>query len=236
MRRTFLLLALPMVLAVAPAPAATPDAGRTLRALGREWQAHLRRQRPHDAERWGLGGPGVALPVTRAWIDGERAWVSAFAARLEALPAAGLDPRRAAERDTLAARCSELVDSDVTRRAWDREPAMYATLAVDAVREALGRHDACGRARHATKRLRVVPELLRDARVRLAAAPSGAAAAGIARFEEALALYREELPARTADCRDAYAQAGLAEADSSAVRAVAGFLVFLREDLAPRAR
>ena len=79
-----------------------------------------------------------------------------------------------------------------------------------------------------------VPEVLRAARINLKDPPRIYTEVAISQFEGVLRLYREDVPAAGAECRDARIQADLAEADSGAVRATEEFLAFLRDDLLPR--
>ncbi len=218
---------------VMSAPAArTATAAPSLAALEREWAAHLLEQRPWEATRAGLrANDGLLVAVTPAWIAADRAWRADFGARLAALPDARLSSRQAALRDSLHRQLEAWHAIEDEQRAWERDPARYGDLAGDAVRGALDRGGACGGAGKAARRLRRVPEVLRSARLNLREVPDSARVEGERRFRAVLALYRVEIPARVADCRDSYALAALAEADTLAVRAVESFLLFLREDL-----
>ena len=87
----------------------------------------------------------------------------------------------------------------------------------------------CGRARNAARRLALVPEVLRAARINLAAAPSELVEIALPRLEGVLRFYREDVPRLATGCRDGRMQADLAEADTTAVRAVEAFIHDLRE-------
>jgi hypothetical protein len=80
-----------------------------------------------------------------------------------------------------------------------------------------------------------VPDVLRAARVNLREVPRLLAEQAAPRYERLLRLCREDLPRIATGCRDGATQANLAEADTTAVRAVVEFLGYLREDLLPRA-
>src|SRR5439155_23822513 len=79
-----------------------------------------------------------------------------------------------------------------------------------------------------------VPEVLRPVLFNLRATTRIYTEVAISQFEGVLRLYREDVPAAAAGCRDARIQADLAEADSDAVRATEEFLAFLRDDLLSR--
>ncbi len=225
-------VALALVLGADGARAETPD--REVARLEREWAGHLLASWPHEAARLGLPARDLPLvPVTQPWIESERAWLAAFAARLDAVHDADLPPAPAAARDSLAREVARLREAHDVRRVWEREPAAYAALAGEAIADVLAQDPPCTRARRATRRLRLVPETLRAARVNLREVSRGAAEQGAREFEDVLALYRTGIPARTGACHDEYVQAALSEADTAAVRAVESFLVFLREDLRP---
>jgi hypothetical protein len=86
----------------------------------------------------------------------------------------------------------------------------------------------------ATRRLRLVPEVLRAARVNLKDPPRIFTEVAISQFAGALDFYRNTIPGLTAECREPLLQADLAQADSLAVHAVAEFLEELRTDVLPR--
>jgi uncharacterized protein (DUF885 family) len=228
------LLALACIL---PAPALAAPAGRDLAGREDEFLRHWLELRPHAATRLGLHDRDARLvPVTQASLAAELGWQRDFRARLAAVPRAGLTPDRALERDLLAARVErEILDLEAIR-PYETDPHAYLELARDAVQSVLERDPAapCERVRAAARRLTQVPEVLRAARVNLAGPARLATEAAIEGFERTLHFYREAVPVLAGGCRDPGLQASLAEADSTAVRALEEFLVFLREDLLPR--
>jgi hypothetical protein len=225
-------LALTLLALLATGANAAPSPSRALARLESEWTAHALAERPHEATRLGQHArDGVLVPVTEDWLARERAWLAGFEARFAAVATAPLSRARAAARDSLAARLARVRD-DHARRVFEREPARYADLVGDGVADLFRREHDCSAAGRVARRLRAVPEVLRAARVLVREPARADVEAGIRRFEDVLELYRVGIPARTADCRDGYAQATLAEADSGAVRAVVEQLAWLRERLA----
>jgi len=81
-----------------------------------------------------------------------------------------------------------------------------------------------------------VPEVLRAARINLRNPPLELTEIAIDLYAGVLRFYRETVPGLATGCRDAQAQADLAQADTTAVRAVEDFLLYLREDLLPASR
>jgi hypothetical protein len=176
-------------------------------------------------------------PVTQASLARDRVRLKDLARRLDDVPRAALPPERAAERDSLAARISAaLRDLEVTRR-WERDPSAYLDLVGRAVETLVerGAGSSCARAHAMARRLQRVPDVLRAARVNLAAPPRDLIEASLPGYERLIGFYRGDLPGFGAQCHDPRTQADLAEADTTAVRAVTGFLDYLRADLLPRA-
>lgn len=206
--------------------------------LEREYREHRLAVRPDLATLAGdRRGDDRLEPVTQATLAAEADWLAGFARRLEAAPRGGRTPTEQATLDSLTAWTARARAEIVVARRWERDPAAYLDLAEGAVRVLLqdrGR-SACARTRALARRLARVPDVLRAARVNLREPPRTLLAGALPGYERLLGLYRTELPAFAARCREPHTQADLAEADTLAVRAVEDFLGYLREDLLPRA-
>jgi hypothetical protein len=225
------------LLAVAGACAAAAAPVR-VEPLAREFRAHRLASRPDLASRAGdRRGDARLEPVTQASLAAEAGWLLDFARRLESVPRAALAPAARATHDSLAAWTARAGAEIAIERRWERDPAAYLDLVDGAIRALLPGPDrsACARARAVAARLARVPDVLRAARVNLREPPRELVAAALPGCERALELYRAELPAFGGRCREPRTQADLAEADTLAVRALEGFLGYLREDLLPRA-
>jgi hypothetical protein len=226
------------LLAVAGPAAAAPAGPPGIARLEREYRAHRLAVRPDLATRAGdRRGDDRLEPVTQASLAAEAEWLAAFAPRLEAAPREGQTAAERATLDSLVAWTTRAHDDIAIARRWARDPAAYLDLAGEAVRALLtGRgKPACARVHAVARRLERVPEVLRAAQVNLREPTPERVAAALPGYEQLLALYRAELPAFAARCREPRTQADLAEADTLAVRAVQDFLGYLREDLLPRA-
>jgi uncharacterized protein (DUF885 family) len=219
----------------APAFAESPDS--RLQKLGDEFLDGWFTRRPHLATGFGLHGwDGRLVPTTAASVASDLAWLDGVQARLGQIPRAALSAGRAQEHDLLASRIErERIELDQVR-AWKRDPGVYVEPVAGSVLAVLERDFAspCERVVLATRRLRLVPEVLRAARVNLEDPPRVHTEAAIAQLEGVLDFYRSGLPALTRECREPQLQADLAEADSQAVRAVEQFLEMLRVDVLPR--
>jgi len=237
-----------LLAAAGPSPAAAaarkqapaPVPGRNdaaFQRLGDEFIDHMLRTHPQLATRLGVHlWDQLLMPVTQGALAGEADWMHRFRARVAAIPRAALSFDRALEYDLLVARTDrELLDLEVIR-PYETNPNAYLELVAGSIQSLLQRNFAppCHRLGAVVQRLRQVPEVLRAARINLKNPPKIATEVAIGQFEGTLRLYREEIPAAAARCKDPNLQADLAEADTLAVEAVASFVAFLREDLLPR--
>ncbi len=173
--------------------------------------------------------------MTEATLRSDPAWLTRLASRLAALDGRRLTAREAARLDSLRARVArELAPHE--SGAWARDPALYLELGPGAVFESarLRGAGACARTRHATRRMRALPEVLRAARVTLRALPvaNAAVAESLAAPWRAAMDSLRALPARLAACREPSREADLVEADSLAIAACGRFVRFLREERA----
>ncbi len=229
------LLLLGCVLAPARSFAATADA--TFTRLGDEFLDQWFASRPHAATRIGIHDHDEDLiPVTETSLAQDLERMRGFRRRLDAIPRAELSFDHALEWDVLSSRVdSELLDLEVIK-PWNNNPNSYLPLVAGSVQNLMQRDFAplCVRLRSTARRMSHVPEVLRAARINLKRPPRIATETAIAQFEGVLRLYRAELPALAARCKDPGVQAALTESDTAAVRAVESFLTFLREDLLPR--
>ena len=191
---------------------------------------------PQEATRLGVHRYDDRLePVTAASVAKETAWLHDFRKRLAALPVAGLGYDDRIDRAALAARVDRQLLELEEVRGWERNPNFYVNLVTSPVLALLQRNFAspCSRIRSATRRLRAVPEVLRDAEVNLRHPPRLYTEVAIDQVRGALRFYRETVPALSATCHEPGLQADLAEADTVAVRATESFLRFLQEGLLP---
>ena len=237
-----LFLAFASALFLAPACAwAAPAADARFHALSEEFLSHWLEQRPQAATRLGLHDKDGELRVpTDPWLSDERDWLRRYDARLDsfarASPRSELSFDRRLEYDVLRARVQrERLDAEVLR-PFETNPNSYLALVAGSIQSLRDRRYAstCTRLRSATRRLSLVPEVLRAAKINLKNPPEIATRSAIGQFEGVLRLYRERLPEAALECREQGVVASLTEADSEAVRAVESFVQFLREDLLPR--
>ena len=234
-RITTLWLAAALVLGSArPLSAQTQDAAFT--KLGDEFLDGWMTRRPQLATRLGLHGwDSKLVPVTTASVAADIRWLKQMRARVRAIPLSELSVERAQEHDLLMARIErERIELEEVR-SWERNPGYYLDIVAGSVLAVLERDftSPCERVLLATRRLRLVPEVLRAARVNLKDPPRLYTEVAIAQFTGALSFYRTTIPALSRECREPLLHADLAEADSLAVHAVEEFLDELRTDVLP---
>ena len=212
----------------------SPDA--RVQRLGDEFLDVWLERHPHLATRLGLHQwDGRLVPVTTASVASDLEWLSGMRKRLRAIPRSGLSFERLQEHDLLTARIErERIELEEVR-SWERNPSFYLDLVAGSVLAVLERDftSPCERVVLATRRLRMVPEVLRAARVNLKDPPRLFTEVGLSQFAGALVFYRATLPTLTGECREPLLQADLAEADTQAVRAVERFVQELRADVLP---
>src|SRR5436190_16355671 len=202
--------------------------------LGDEFLDGWLTRHPQLATRPGLHGwDSKLVPVTQASVESDLQWLREMRARLRAIPVGELSFERAQEHDLLMARIErERIELEEVR-SWERNPDAYLDIVAGSVLAVLERDFAspCERVVLASRRLKLVPEVLRAARVNLKRPPRLFVEVAISEFTGALDFYRKTIPALTTECREPLLHADLAEADSMAVHAVEEFLAELREDV-----
>src|SRR6185436_12168298 len=146
-------------------------------------------RRPQLATRLGLHGwDGKLVPVTSASVAADVRWLKQMRARLRAIPLSELSVERAQEHDLLMARIErERIELEEVR-SWERNPGYYLDMVAGSVLAVLERDftSPCERVTLATRRLRLVPEVLRAARVNLKDPPRICVEVAITQFAGAL--------------------------------------------------
>ena len=192
---------------------------------------------PEQATRLGVHRfDGRLEPITAASVAAESKWLADLRQRLEAIPGKSLSFQRQLDRAALESWIDrQRLELDEIR-PFERNPNLYVSLVTTPVQALLQRQFAsdCSRVHDAARRLNAIPEILRAASINLRNPPRLFTDVAIDQTRGALRFYRETVPALGARCHDPAAQADLAEADSTAVRAVEEYLRFLEEDLRPR--
>ena len=171
------------------APLLAEDLDPRFEKLGDEFLDGWLTRRPHLATRLGLHGWDTKLvPVTAASVASDLQWLKGMRARLGEIPLAELSFERAQEHDLLMARIErERIELEAVR-SWERNPGTYLDLVAGSVLSLLERDftSPCERVVLATRRLRLVPEVMRAARVNLKDPPRLFVEVAITQFAGAL--------------------------------------------------
>lgn len=226
-----------MLLAFAP-PALAAAADARLHALADEFLDGWLQRRPHVATRLGVHRWDATLvPITQGSVEQDLAWLSDVGRRLDQIPRAELSFARAQEYDVLRWRLARETFALAGERGWQRDPGYYLDLIAGGIQGLLERGPAsrCELAHQLTGRLAAVPEILRAATVNLSDPPRIRVEAAIPRYLATLSLYRGPVVDVAMACKDTRAEGDLGEADSAAIRAVQGFVAYLRDAQLPRA-
>lgn len=231
--RRLVVLGLALLLVPAPQPArgAETRALGDLRWLEDAYYEHLMRDRPDLATRCGLKGAETMLvPVNESSLLEDDPALAELETRIARVDRGGLGADGLARLDSLIARVAR-ERAPYLSGAWHTDPLSYLAVGPWAVLDVatLEDHSTCTRARFAERRLRMVPEVLRCARINLAQAQATEGVDDVSPWEAALDSLRV-LPDRLENCRDSQRQADLIEADSLAVAALERFLKYLREE------
>jgi len=221
----------------APAAAGTGSADQRFQSLADHYIEGWLERHPQGATRLGVHQHDRELRVvSQTTIADDGAWLHGLRERLAAIPRAELSFAHALDRDVLAARIErELLDLEVIR-PYETNPNAYLDLVAGSIQSLLQRRFAspCERVVSVTRRLRQVPEVLRAAQINLRHPPRLYTEVAIGQFEGVLRLYREQVPALADECHAPELEADLAVADTTAVRAVASFVQWMRADLLAR--
>ena len=220
----------------APAGAGSPDdeVERLAHAYLQRWLA----ESPPAATALGLRRTDYRLPLLTAETLADRlAWTRGRQAELAAIPKEQLAPSRAADCELLEGRLAlDTLEIGWLRRS-ETDPAFYLSLVLESLDGILERSSlsSCERVRAATAHLASIPEFLRAARVGLRTPGTLQAEASLELLERTLDFCRGTVPARAGACRVTALQADLAEADTTAVRALEDFGRAIREEMLPGA-
>ena len=195
-----------------------------------EYRAHLLAARPDLATRFGVRGADDRLvPVSEATLGADSTWLAKFAWRVRSLGGLPMKRRERDRLDTLRARVEREREPHMSG-AWRSDPSLYLELGPRAVIEVskLPGSGSCARMSYAIARMRLLPEVLRAARVTLRPGDDAEGNYAIEPWLAAMDSLRA-IPARITRCKDPAREAELVEADSLALSACDRFVRFLAE-------
>jgi uncharacterized protein (DUF885 family) len=176
--------------------------------------------------------------LSRAAIDQQIRALGGFARRLAAIDPARLTDTERLERPALDANIRARIFELESIRTWERSPQHYGDIVSTSLAgQALFDYAPLSeRARRVLSKLRQVPRLMQAARDNIKDPPGIFVKFGLESLRGTQRFIEEDLPRAFADLDDLHVLGDLADASCEASTAIGGYLTYLEEELAPRAR
>ena len=201
--------------------------------------AFLHESHPTDATLDGIHAYDDLLEdVSRAGIETHVRALAGFSRRLDQIAPDSLTAVERVEHPIVAANIRARLYELEEVRSWERNPLFYGhTLASTLVGQTLFAYaPSTERARRVLSKLRQLPRFLRSARDNIKEAPGIHVKVGLETFRGVLKFVESDLPRAFADVDDLHLLGDLADASTEAVDAMKSYIVYLEQDLAPKAR
>jgi uncharacterized protein (DUF885 family) len=176
--------------------------------------------------------------VSRHSIDSETRALAGYLRRLDEIDRDGLTTVEKLEHRMLTSHLQGRMFELEVVRTWERNPQHYSDLLASSLAgQTLFSHaPAAERARRVLSKLRQTPRLIQAARDNIKEPPGIFVKVGIETMRGALKFIEEELPRAFADVDDLHLLGDLADAQTEASHAVAAYVQYLEEEVAPKAR
>jgi uncharacterized protein (DUF885 family) len=176
--------------------------------------------------------------LSRTGLESQARALAGFARRLGDISLDGLTEVERVEHPVIAANIRSRIHELEEVRTWERNPQFYAdTLALSLATQAIFPYAAEDeRARRVLSKLRQAPRLIQSARENIKDAPGIFAKVGLETLRGALKFIEHDLPRAFAGVDDLHLLGDLADASVEATDAVKGYISYLEDELAPRAR
>jgi uncharacterized protein (DUF885 family) len=176
--------------------------------------------------------------LSRQAIDAQIRDLGGFARRLAAIDPARLTEAERLERPALDASIRARLFELEEVRTWERNPQHYADIiATSLAGQALFDYAPLAeRARRVLSKLRQVPRVIQAARDNIKDPPGIFVKVGLESMRGTLRFIEDDLPRAFGDLSDLHLLGDLADASSEASAAVAAYVDYLENDLAPRSR
>jgi len=176
--------------------------------------------------------------MSRHAIDSEVHALTGYLRRLDEISQETLTDIERLEHRMLRANLQSRIFELEDVRTWERNPQYYSDiLASSLAGQALFSHaPAAERARRVLSKLRQTPRLLQAARDNIKDPPGIFVKVGVETMRGALKFIEEDLPRAFRDVDDLHLLGDLADAQTEATHAVASYIEFLEDEVAPKAR
>jgi uncharacterized protein (DUF885 family) len=176
--------------------------------------------------------------LSRTAVDAHVRALSGFGRRLHQIDPATLPPTERIEHPIVASNIEARMFEFEDVRTWERNPQIYADLiGTSLAGQALFAYapDA-ERARRIVSKLRQVPRLVQAARENIRDTPGIFVKMGLESWRGILKFIDADLPRAFASLDDLHILGDLADTSTEASNAIKGYIDYLENDLAPRAK
>jgi uncharacterized protein (DUF885 family) len=174
----------------------------------------------------------------RQAIDAQVRTLGGFGRRLAAIDPARLTDTERLERPALEASIRARIFELEEVRTWERSPQLFAdTLATSLAGQALFDYAPLAeRARRVLSKLHQVPRLIQAARDNIKDPPGIFVKVGLESLRGTLRFIQDDLPRAFSNLDDMHVLGDLADASTEATDAIAAYVDYLENDLAPRTK
>jgi uncharacterized protein (DUF885 family) len=176
--------------------------------------------------------------LSRPAIDAHVRALSGFGRRLRQIDPAHLPAAEQIDHRLVEANVDARMYELEHVRTWERNPQIYSdVLGASLAAQALFSYaPEAERARRVVSKLRQVPRLVQAARDNIKDAPGIFVKVGLETWRGALKFIESELPRAFSRLDDLHILGELADTSTEAAAAIASYIAYLEEDLAPRAK
>jgi uncharacterized protein (DUF885 family) len=175
---------------------------------------------------------------SRSAIEAHTRALAGFGRRLQQIDPALLPRVEKVEHAIVASNVDARIHELETTRTWERNPQLYAdSLGTSLASQALFSYaPEAERARRILSKLRQTPRLVQAARDNVRECPGIFVKIGLETWRGALKFIETDLPRAFSTLDDLHILGDLADASTEAAHAITGYVDYLENDLAPRAK
>ena len=176
--------------------------------------------------------------LSRTAIDADARALSGFGRRLHQIDSSLLSPVEQVEHRIVGSNIESRMYELEAVRSWDRNPQVYSDiLGTSLAGQALFSYSPeAERARRVVSKLRQVPRLVQAARDNIKETPGIFVKVGLEAWRGTLQFIESDLPRAFSALDDLHILGDLADTSTEAAAAIASYLEYLENDLAPRAK
>jgi uncharacterized protein (DUF885 family) len=176
--------------------------------------------------------------LSRSAIDTHVRALAGFGRRLHQIDPTLLSPVEQVEHPIVAANIEARMYELEVLRSWDRNPQVYSEVIGSSLAgQALFAYaPEAERARRVVSKLRQVPRLVQAARDNIKECPGIYVKVGLETWRGVLRFIEADLPRSFASLDDLHILGDLADTSTEAAGAIKGYIDYLENDLAPRAK